>query len=313
MKWTEYLLRFGQNKNIWGRRLGLWGNTEGHFSSITHSVQVGVGIGVQGGKGLCSPPVRSDKEYLMLVYSRPLILLFCRGEENRGQLETGAGDKKPEMKTGSVFCCTPAPPRCVSAAFLCSAEPPCRWICTAPRSAPSQSAENEPSGWSLARRCRSPPLTQEKQSNQVFIWTQGSWGEECRWSHADSPFSLITSIRMSITINVPVLPIPALRTNTGSLSQHVSSVPTSSVYFRGLTAHLFQCVTGVCTCSVLLWAQRPVCSPASGWPPLRSRAHRRGQWGRRGPARPWSGTAKLCVLCCPEKTQRYINTEVLKR
>lgn len=126
-------------------------------------------------------------------------------------------------------------------------------------------------------------------------------GEWCRWSHADSPFSLITSIRMSITINVPVLPMPALKSNTGSLSQHVSSVPTSSVYFRVLMAHLFS-VWPVCTCSVRRWAQRPVCSPASGWPPLRSRAHRRGQWGRRDPARPWSGTAKLYVLCCPEKT-----------
>lgn len=44
--------------------------------SATHSVHVGVGMGVQGGKGLCSPPVRSDREYLMFVYSRPLILLF---------------------------------------------------------------------------------------------------------------------------------------------------------------------------------------------------------------------------------------------
>lgn len=214
---------------------------------------MGVGIGVQGGKGLCSPPVRSDKEYLMLVYSRPLILLFCRGEENRGRLETGADNKKAEMKTGGVLCCTPAPPRCVSAVFLCSAEPPCRWICTAPRSAPSQSAENEPSGWSLARRCHSPPLKQQKQyfyklSHQDFIWTQDCWSEECRWSHADSPFSLITSIRMSITINVPVLPIPALKSNTGSLSQHVPSAPTSSVCFRVLMAHVFsvwRCVPAV--------------------------------------------------------------------
>lgn len=51
--------------------------------SVAYSVQVGVGIGVQGGKGLCSPPVRSDSEYLMLVYSRPLILLFCTGERRR--------------------------------------------------------------------------------------------------------------------------------------------------------------------------------------------------------------------------------------
>ena len=55
--------------------------------STTHSVQVGVGIGVQGGKGLCSPPVRSDKEYLMFVYSRPLILLFCRGQTVEGYSE----------------------------------------------------------------------------------------------------------------------------------------------------------------------------------------------------------------------------------
>lgn len=58
----------------------------------TYSVHVGVGIGVQGGKGLCSPPVRSDKEYLMLVYSRPLILLFYCGE-NRPSLEMGAEKK----------------------------------------------------------------------------------------------------------------------------------------------------------------------------------------------------------------------------
>lgn len=42
----------------------------------THSAQVGVGV--QGGSGLWSPPVRSDREYLMLVYSRPLILLFWK-------------------------------------------------------------------------------------------------------------------------------------------------------------------------------------------------------------------------------------------
>lgn len=51
-------------------------------STSTYSVHVGVGIGVHGGRGLCSPPVRSDKEYLMFVYSRPLILLFC-GEGKR--------------------------------------------------------------------------------------------------------------------------------------------------------------------------------------------------------------------------------------
>ena len=43
---------------------------------LTHSGQVG--IGVQGGSGLWSPPDRSDREYLMLVYSRPLILLFYK-------------------------------------------------------------------------------------------------------------------------------------------------------------------------------------------------------------------------------------------
>lgn len=132
--------------------------------SITYSVHVGVGIGVQGGKGLCSPPVRSDKEYLMLVYSRPLILLFCGGE-NRPRLETVAGEKK--HKWWNVFCCTPVPPRCVSATFLCSAAQPCRWICTGPQSAPSQSAENEPSGWSLAHRCHSPPLQHE---NSILHW-----------------------------------------------------------------------------------------------------------------------------------------------
>lgn len=57
------------------------------LDGFTYSVQVGVGIGVQGGKGLCSPPVRSDKEYLMLVYSRPLILLFCREERTDEGLE----------------------------------------------------------------------------------------------------------------------------------------------------------------------------------------------------------------------------------
>lgn len=57
--------------------------------SSTYSVHVGVGIGVQGGKGLCSPPVRSDKEYLMLVYSRPLILLFYCGENRPRFLRWG--------------------------------------------------------------------------------------------------------------------------------------------------------------------------------------------------------------------------------
>lgn len=40
----------------------------------THSAQVGVGV--QGGSGLWSPPLKSVSEYLILVYSRPLILLF---------------------------------------------------------------------------------------------------------------------------------------------------------------------------------------------------------------------------------------------
>jgi hypothetical protein len=47
---------------------------------------MGVGIGVQGGRGLCSP-VRSSIEYLMLVYSRPLILLFCKGGNKGGRCE----------------------------------------------------------------------------------------------------------------------------------------------------------------------------------------------------------------------------------
>lgn len=54
------------------------------------------------------------------------------------------------------------------------------------------------------------------------------------------------------------------------------------------------------TCSALLLARRPVCSPASGWLPPGSRVHLRGQWARRGPARPWSDTATLCVLCSPK-------------
>ena len=53
----------------------------------THSVQMGVGIGVQGGRGLCSPLVRSSIEYLMLVYSRPLILLFCKDGNKGGRCE----------------------------------------------------------------------------------------------------------------------------------------------------------------------------------------------------------------------------------
>lgn len=117
----------------------------------SYSVQVGVGIGVQGGKGLCSPPLRSDKEYLMLVYSRPLILLFCGGPNDWGLRRKGG-------HLGGDFWCTPALPRYASAEFLCSAARPCRWTCTGLQSAPSQTAGNEPSGWSLAHRCRNPPL-----------------------------------------------------------------------------------------------------------------------------------------------------------
>lgn len=146
-------------------------------NSITYSVQVGVGIGVQGGKGLCSPPVRSDKEYLMLVYSRPLILLFWR-EKKKKKKHRMVGDnsrkkKKAQMKKWGVVC-TPAPPLCVSAMFLYSAVRPYRWIGTAPRSAPSPSAENEPSGWFLAHRCHSPPLQHENNiSHRLLhsVWT----------------------------------------------------------------------------------------------------------------------------------------------
>lgn len=49
----------------------------------THSAQVGVGV--QGGSGLWSPPLRSVSEYLILVYSRPLILLFWNEEAKTSQ------------------------------------------------------------------------------------------------------------------------------------------------------------------------------------------------------------------------------------
>lgn len=39
-----------------------------------------VGVGVQGGRGLWSPLVWSDKEYLMFVYSWPFLLLFCEAK-----------------------------------------------------------------------------------------------------------------------------------------------------------------------------------------------------------------------------------------
>lgn len=148
---------------------------------------MGVGIGVQGGNGLCSPPLRSDKEYLMLVYSRPLILLFCRGE-NTGKVKRWEHKKKATMKKCGVICCTPVPPLCVSAMFLCSAVQPYRWICTAPQSAPSQIAENEPSGWSLERRCRSPPLQRENNISHLNILRIGSIAFEVnqpdtRYSH----------------------------------------------------------------------------------------------------------------------------------
>lgn len=120
-------------------------------------MQTGVGLGEQSGKGLCSPPDRSDNEYLMLVYSRPLILLFCGRGEERTQIVT-ANSRGGWRRSRDATGCTPAPPRCASAAFLCSAARPCRWTGTVPRSAPSPSAGSEPSGWSSARRCHSPPL-----------------------------------------------------------------------------------------------------------------------------------------------------------
>lgn len=187
----------------------------------SYSVQVGVGMGVQGGRGLCSPPVRSDKEYLMLVYSRPLILLFCGGCNNWG-LRTWGGN------LWGVIWRAPALPRYASAKFLCSAGQPCRWTCTGLQSAPSQSAETGPSGWSLARRCHSPPL--RRSSPNVSL--PSPWNEQppCK----DSPFSLMTSIRMSITIKVPVLPIPALE-HTGCST--VTTV-TDSTSLRLLPAYL---------------------------------------------------------------------------
>lgn len=79
------------------------------LQQCTHSVQVGVGIGVQGGRGLCSPPVRSDKEYLMLVYSRPLILLFCRVEKRnvknheQGKINNGESGKSEALSAAHLF------------------------------------------------------------------------------------------------------------------------------------------------------------------------------------------------------------------
>ena len=61
-----------------------------------------MGMGVQGDRGLCSPPVRSDKEYFMLVYSRPLILLFCWQEKRKKRGEAWPRKTRQEKKCVTV-------------------------------------------------------------------------------------------------------------------------------------------------------------------------------------------------------------------
>lgn len=68
----------------------------------------------------------------------------------------------------------------------------------------------------------------------------------------DSPFSLMTSIRMSITIKVPVLPIPALE---NTIRTRLGPDPVA-----GSTCLSVSCWR---TCSGLRLAQHPECSPAS--------------------------------------------------
>ncbi len=129
--------------------------------------------------------------------------------------------------------------------------------------------------------------------------------DTCIEKYADSPFSLITSIRMSITINVPVRPIPALKEQ----EREVWVFHASRQCLVQKTESSFISVFDLlCTCSVPLSVQHLECSPVSGWPPLRSRAHRRGQWGLRDPARPWSGTARPYALCCPGNKNDFQRT-----
>lgn len=68
--------------------------------------------------------------------------------------------------------------------------------------------------------------------------------------HADSPFSLITSIRISITMNVPVLPIPALKKMRAFELTCLPPCPLGSVT-ETLLLISFSVRHTECTCSVL--------------------------------------------------------------
>lgn len=140
----------------------------------THSAQVGVGV--QGGSGLWSPPLRSVSEYLILVYSRPLILLFWNEEAKTSQDKSATVTQRHRRSwcwfhmaawkwnvtlTGSSKTDEynpPAPPLCGAAVSLCNAELPCRWSGTGPQSAPFLSAVTAPSGSSWAHQYHSPLL-----------------------------------------------------------------------------------------------------------------------------------------------------------
>lgn len=79
--------------------------------------------------------------------------------------------------------------------------------------------------------------------------------------HADSPFSLITSIRISITINVPVRPIPALKKMTvlGLTCFHRAHLQwvLQRIYGSFLSAFDIACM---CTC---MYLQCTAIGPAS--------------------------------------------------
>lgn len=92
--------------------------------------------------------------------------------------------------------------------------------------------------------------------------------------HVYSPFSLITSIRMSITIKVPVRPIPALKNKT--LNNHISFIINDKVFWLWNLRYL-QC-TVIGPASNMLSCFRLTSSKKSSTPP--------GSVGT-----PWSGQA----------------------
>lgn len=92
--------------------------------------------------------------------------------------------------------------------------------------------------------------------------------------HVYSPFSLITSIRMSITIKVPVRPIPALKNKT--LNNHISFIINDKVFWLWNLRYL-QC-TVIGPASNMLSCLRLTSSKKSSTPP--------GSVGT-----PWSGQA----------------------